>query len=680
MTGTDHSPARRSRLRGSFRALTGRLGEQWERDRRDTLFLMAGTLMSAAPHLPHLPWWTGLAFLGLFAWRLGLVFTGRMLPPDALRWGGALASIAAVYAHYDSLVGRDAGVTLLLLFLGLKLMEMRARRDLFVVLFLCFFLLLATFFHSQSAMVAAWTVLTTLVLVGAMVTMQFGKEEAPIPRRLRTAAVLLAQALPIAAALFVLFPRLQTPLWGLPEDSFSGRTGLSDSMAPGRIARLGNSDEVAFRVRFDGLPPAEAQMYWRGPVFGLFDGETWTAAPRLSAPVAPQVQYERRTRPIRYAVTVEASHRSSLFALDVPVRFDERVASESVVAPDLQFLARNPVGTRTRYEVESRLDYRVGLNETPESLSNWQALPPGYNPRARALAAEWAETIADPRQRVERLMRLFAEQPFRYTLTPPTLGRDGIDEFLFGTRAGFCEHYAGALVFMARAMGVPARVVTGYQGAEPNPVDDYWIVRQADAHAWAEVWLPQRGWVRYDPVTAVAPERIERGSRASRMLEGTGGLASASAFTRHLRLNLDAFTNSWNQWVLSYDASRQQRLVAGLGLSFDDWRNVAGLLATVLALLIGGAAMFTLHPTLQRDPVERLFRSYCDRLATVGLDRIPHETAARHLERIARGLDAEQLEQAGAIVSLYNNLRYANVTVDASDVQHLRSLVKHFRP
>lgn len=671
--------ALRRRWHGSLRALGGRLGEQWERDRRDTLFLMAGTLLAAMPHMPHLPWWTSLGFITLFLWRLGLVMSGRALPPHAVLWVGAIACVTAVYAHYDTLFGRDAGVALLMLFLGLKLMEMRARRDLFVVLFLCFFLLLTGFFHSQSMMIASWTAATMLTLIAAMVTMQFGQREAPIPQRMRMAMLLIVQALPIAAVLFVLFPRLQSPLWGVPEDSFSARTGLSDSMAPGRITRLANSDEVAFRVRFDGPAPAESQMYWRGPVFGRFDGETWTALGR-STTVPLQVRTDPRTKPVRYSVTIEANARASLFALDAPVRLGESIGNDAALAPDMQLVTRSPIGQRLRYEVESRLDYRLGLNETDESLESWRRLPADTNPRTRELAARWAAEITDPAQRVDRLLRMFHEQPFRYTMTPPALGRHGIDDFLFDTRSGFCEHYAGALVFMLRAMDVPARVVTGYQGAEPNPLDDYWIVRQADAHAWAEVWLADRGWVRVDPVTAVAPERIERGSRASRRLEAGGALSSATELTRHLRLNLDALTNAWNQWVLSYDSARQRRLVTGLGLSFDTWRDVAGLMSVALALLIGAAALFTLHPRMPRDPIERWYRIYCDRLATVGLDRIPHETAARHLERIARGLDDEQLQHARHIVSLYNNLRYARSAAGTGDVQHFRSLVKGFHP
>jgi transglutaminase-like putative cysteine protease len=669
------------RLHYSLRALGGRMGEQWERDRRDTLFLMGATLLAASPHFLYRPWWASAGFLVLFFWRLGLVLSGRWLPRDSVRWVAAIACTAAVYAHYDTLLGRDAGVTLLMLFLGLKLMEMRVRRDLFVVLFLCFFLLMTAFFHSQSMLVAALSLVAVLVLVATMVTMQFGPREAPLARRFRTAAILIVQAIPIAAALFVLFPRLHEPLWGLPEDAHAGSTGLSDSMTPGNIAKLSASDEVAFRVRFNGEVPAEARMYWRGPVLSDFDGQTWKPLAQPAAPLPPaQIRFREDASRTRYALTLEPNNQRWLFALEAPTRLEGLGDAYPSVAPDMQLFARDPIVRRIRYEVESRLDYALGLNETPDSLRNWLALPTGFNPKTLALARGWQAEGTDAAGLVARALALFREQPFRYTMTPPLTGRDGVDDFLFDTRAGFCEHYAGAFVVLMRALGVPSRIVTGYQGGEINPVDDYWIVRQADAHAWAEVWIAGRGWVRVDPVTAVAPERIERGSRALRGSARDEALAGLSGLARTWKLNLDALANSWNQWVLSYDGNRQQRLMAKLGLGFEDWRDMAGLLAATLTVLIGIAALITLHPRVPKDPIERWYREFCDRLAAVGMSRARHETAGRYVERISPGLDDTQVRQAREIVSLYNNLRYAARAFDARAVQNLRDRVQAFKP
>ena len=671
-----------SGLKLSLRALGGRLGEQWERDRRETLFLMGAILLAVLPQLPHLPWWTSAGFGILFLWRFGLVISGRWLPRDSVRWVASIACGAAVFAHYGTLLGREPGVALLVLFLGLKLMEMRARRDLFVVIFLCFFLLLTAFFHSQSMLTAALTGAAVLALLTAMLTMQFGTREQPVARRFRTAGTILLQAMPIAILFFVLFPRVQGPLWGLPDDAHTGGTGLSESMSPGQISSLSRSDALAFRVLFEGDAPAPARMYWRGPVFGEFDGRTWKPLARPLAPLPlPSVQGDPVST-LRYTVTQEASNRPWLFALEAPVRVEGLPSGEALLMPDMLLMARSPVTQRLRYRLESQTDYRFGLNETPESLASWLRLPEASNPRTVELAQRWLAEAPEGTGRaqalVQRALAMFGAAPFRYTLQPPLLERDPVDGFLFGTQAGFCEHYASAFVVLMRAMQVPARVVTGYQGGERNPVDGYWIVRQADAHAWAEVWLEGRGWVRVDPTAAIAPDRIEFGSRALRPAGELAGLDLP--LIDSLRFNFEALGNAWSQWVLSYDQARQRRLLASLGLGLD-WQSLVGLLAAGLAVLVGGVALLTLHPRAARDPVERAYAEFCQRLAAAGILREPHETSHRLLERAEEVLEPGEAERARSIVDLYNLLRYgAEAPARGERVRHLRTLVHAFKP
>ncbi len=669
------------RLRHSLRALGGRLGEQWERDRRDTLFLMGAILLAVVPHVAHLPWWTSTGFFVLFVWRFGLVMSGRWLPRDSVRWVAALACTAAVFANYGTLLGRDAGVALLVLFLGLKLMEMRARRDLFVVIFLCFFLLLTAFFYSQTMVTAVLTVVAVLGLMTTMLTMQFGQHELAISARFRAAGSLFLQALPIAALFFVLFPRVQGPLWGMPDDAYSSRTGLSESMSPGRIAELSLSDEVAFRVLFDGPSPEPARLYWRGPVFGSFDGAEWKPLSRPIAPLPlPSIQGEPEST-LRYTVTLEPNNRPWLFALEAPVRVDGLPARTALLMPDMLLLSRERVNARLRYRLESTTEYRFGMNETPLSLRNWLQLPGGFNPRTLELAASWRAQEQDPAGLVDRALRMFHDEPFHYTTKPPLLGRDTVDDFLFRTRAGFCEHYASAFVVLMRALEVPARVVTGYQGGEFNPVDDFWLIRQADAHAWAEVWLPGRGWVRVDPTAAVAPERIERGSRAIRRTERFAPLGLDMPMLEGLRFNLDALANAWNQWVLSYDGGRQKRLLSALGLALDGWQDLVGLLAAGLALMLGAVALLTLHPRRPKDPVERCYAEFCERMAEAGVVREPHETPRQVLARAARTLEATQMARARRFVALYNALRYGGGSSNRGEsVRHLRTLVQSFKP
>ena len=669
-------------LHYSLRALGGTLGAQWERERRETLFLMAPVALSVLPHAMHLPWWIGAGFFVLFLWRLALVLSGRWLPRASVRWVAAIACSAAVYAHYQTVFGREPGVALLVLFLGLKLMEMRARRDLFVVIYLCFFLLLAAFFHSQSMTTAAIVGLALYGLLAAMLTMQFRHHETPIGRRLRSVGMMVAQALPIAAAIFLLFPRFGGPLWGLPSDAHRARTGLSDAMTPGNIAQLSESDDIAFRVLFDGAIPPTAQLYWRGPVFGSFDGKAWRAGRDLPSR-APRVEFADDGATIRYTVTQEPTGRNWLFALDLPMRAQSD-SIEASLRPDLQLVARGAINQRVRLALVSNTDFRADPDANATSLQEWLALPAGYNPRAVGLASRWRSEAGDGPGADERLvgraLAMFRGEPFRYTLQPPLLGRDSVDDFLFGTRAGFCEHYASAFAVLMRAAGIPARIVTGYQGGERNPVDGYWQVRQADAHAWSEVWLAGRGWTRVDPTAAVAPQRIERGVRLTPTGSASDAAERARSMAQRLWFNLDAIGNAWNQWILSYDRSRQESLLSRFGISAGDWRQLAAVLAAVLAALIGVAALLTLRPHLPRDPVVQAYESFCGRLAAIGLARSRHETASRYLARISRTLDEHQLVEARRIVAAYERLRYADTAPDRAAVRHLRKSVQAFKP
>lgn len=691
---------RRTRLRLSLRALGGQLGAQWERERRDTLFLMAPVLIATLPHLRWLPWWVGAGFMVLFAWRLGLLFSGRWLPRASVRWAAALASTAAVWAHYGTLIGREPGVALLVLFLGLKLMEMHAHRDLFAVIFLSLFLLLATFLHSQSIGTAAIVLIGLAGLLSAMLTMQYRRQEAPIGRRLRLVGALMLQALPVAAVLFILFPRTAGPLWGLPGDASRTRIGLSESMSPGAISELGESREIAFQVEFDGPVPAPATLYWRGPAFGDFDGKTWRALPQTKDPL-PQMQLRVDDGKVfAYTVSQEPSDRPWLFVLEMPVRVTMPAPFSARLLPDLQLIADSPPDERIRFRAESSLEWRAGLNENPASLQNWLGLPAGFNPRTLALAARWRRSEdegvpADERalRLVERALAMFRNEPFRYTLRPPQSGHDSVDDFLFEQRAGFCEHFASAFVVLMRALDIPARVVTGYQGGERDPSNGRWLVRQADAHAWSEVWLPGHGWQRVDPTAAVAPERIEHGVRLEPGFSGADGFDAASPMLVRLRLRFDRIANRWSQWLLSYDSARQRQVFGRLGLPIGDWRALAAALALSLTVAIGAIAVLTLRPRSSRDPVQRSWSEFCKRLARADLERFPHETALAYLRRVEHSLDPDRIHEARHIVSLYNALRYGgraephagagpypDPAPDGHDVRHLRRCVKQFRP
>jgi transglutaminase-like putative cysteine protease len=515
--------------------------------------------------------------------------------------------------------------------------------------------------------------------------MQFGQHEVSLRRRLTTVGVMLLQALPLAAALFVLFPRINGPLWGLPGDAHSGSTGMSDTMSPGQISNLASNDDVAFRVQFEGRAPVQSQMYWRGPTLGHFDGKVWRAVQADIGPrPAAQATLPEGGEALYYRTTLEPNSRRWLFALDVPASVPSAPNLAVSVTPDFDMLAAEPLTTRTRLNASARLDALIGLNETPLSLQNWLQLPPGHHRRTLELASRWRNEEADNGVLVKRALAMFHDGDFRYTLNPPLLEDDPVDRFLFETRAGFCEHYSSAFVVLMRALDIPARVVTGYQGGEANPADDYWIVRQADAHAWAEVWLEGKGWVRIDPTSAVAPERIEKGSAALNRQRGLAseGLPSLAdlALYRHLRFSIDAVSHGWNQWVLSYDKGRQKSLLGSIGLDSTQPQEIAAALGVVLALVIAGVALTTLRPSVKRDAVESAYDTFCARVAAIGAPRLQAETASRYLERIDPLLEPDDADLAREIVLTYSQLRYDPGTSSPERVRDLQRLVKAFKP
>ncbi len=666
-------------LAATLRALAGTVGAHWSRERRDTLFLMFATALTVLPHTGHLPLWASIGFFLPFAWRFALVLSGRQLPGPLLLAVAGIACLAGVLAQYHTLIGREPAVTVLVLMLGLKLLEMRARRDLFVVTYLCFFVLLTLFFYSQTPLSAAAALLAVTALVATMLTMQYGEREAPFARRLRGALLMLLQALPLAALLFVLFPRLQTPLWGSPEDAPGARTGLSDTMRPGAVANLAESAEVALRVSFEGKTPERRLLYWRGPVFSDFDGATWSEHRRGQQPAtAPLVEVASDASPLAYTVTLEPTNHQWLLALDVPTALAPVDGLLPDVSPELTVYAAQPVVRRTSYRFQSHTSYLLGRDESATALAAALQLPAGYNPGSRELAARWRAETPEPRRIIARALELFGQEPFSYTLRPPLLGRDGVDDFLFTTRAGFCEHFAAAFVVLMRAAGIPARVVTGYQGGELDPITQEWLVRQSDAHAWSEVWLADEGWIRIDPTGAVAPSRIELGERA-RPVDSVFGFGSGDSLLGTLTLSLDALGRVWSDWVLSYETSHQKRLLARLGLSFDSWEGLVGLLGGTMLLLISAVALFTLHPRPPRDPVQAAYLAFCARLAARGIRREPHESAAQLLGRAEGKLEPERFVQARRIVSLYNALRYAHPGEPTPGVRRLRRLVSSFR-
>lgn len=646
-----------------MRALSRLRAGALPRDKADTLLLLGAALLVLAPHMGHLPLWTSAVVLGTLGWRAAITWRGKRMPPLWLLLPVSLVAMAGVYASYRTLLGRDAGVAMLALLLAFKLLEMHARRDLFVVIFLSFFLLLTTFFYTQAIWMAVLMVATVVVLLATLMTFQYTGAVPPLARRLRETGRIFLIATPLALFLFIAFPRFQGPLWGLPGDARSGKSGMSDTMSPGSVASLALSEEVAFRVRFFGAPPPQAKLYWRGIVLSDFNGKTWS---RNSRPLYALGENLRdltirvEGEALRHDITLEPTGKRWLFSLELTAP-DVAVPGGVIASDELELTSRLPVHERLRYSARAWSSHQWQAELPPERLARWLRLPPGYNPRTLQLAQSLRRP-GDPAASAQAVLNLFRREQFRYTLEPPPLGRDTVDDFLFTTRAGFCEHYAAAFTVLMRAMDIPARVVNGYQGGELNPVDGYLTVRQSDAHAWAEIWLPERGWVRVDPTAAVAPERIEHNLARSLPqtapfgLDGLIGLRNnPDSWLSQLRFNINALNNAWNQWVLDYNPDRQRSFLEELSFGFLNWRGAAGL-AAVAALVV---LLRRRRLQAAQDPVEAAYAAFCRLMAKRGRERLPAEGPHSYGLRL-QDLEIPEAKKAAlrSFLELYGKLKY----------------------
>jgi transglutaminase-like putative cysteine protease len=644
------------------------------------VWVSAGLALSIVPHISHIrPW---ILLLAAAAAGLRIATEGKQWPllQKWLRSLLAFVALLAVLLEYRTLNGIDAGTALLVLMAGMKLLETRTVRDLTVIVFLSYVALFAAFLYDQSMLAlpymlaTAWLLTVTLMRIHQTTTAMSVREAAWITGKM------FLQSLPLAVLLFVLFPRLPGQFWAVAPARGGATTGLSDEMTPGDVSDLSLSGQLAFRARFDGALPPARERYWRGPVLHMFDGRTWRQ-PRT--PFMPQ-QVASTGATYSYEVMLQPHQRRWIFALDVATKWPARTVRTS----DLQLLSPRdqPISTLTSFRLQSATSYSV-LGPLPQFMRQvdlW--LPQGRNARSMALARQMRASAGSDEAFIAAVLAKFRNEEYFYTLEPPRLQLDSVDDFLFHTRRGFCEHFASAFTMLARAAGIPARVVTGYQGGEYNPMSGYLLIRQSDAHAWSEVWLEGRGWVRVDPTAAVAPERIERGIDAALAESGEslpGTYLRNSALINRLQLAWDAANTFWNNQVVAFGEPQQRSLLERFNLDGDYQElGIALALALVVFFSVMSAYLAWRFRPRARDPLAQIYDQLCRKLARRGLPRAAYEGPSDYVTRVLQA----RPDLAPALVearNLYVALRYGprswGLLLGRSELSRLKFLVNQLK-
>lgn len=619
------------------------------REIRDTLFLLALIGWIVLMQAPHIPLLVTAMCVVLLLWRGQLTIKQKHLPSRWVRAGLVLCALAVTISQFRTILGRDAGSVFILLMLVLKTLELKARRDIFVIFFLGFFTLLSHFFYSQNLLTAIGILIGVLGLLTGLVNAHTPAGYPPLRQSFWLALRMALLGAPIMVALFMFFPRF-APLWGLPAQD-SAKTGLSNDMQVGSIAELALDESTAFRVRFEGTPPPQSAMYFRGPVLAQLNGTQWKAAEPLSELDTRMARgtNEKPTNPmtatagdvaIEYEILLQPHQMRWLLTLEHAIQAPQLPAGwRTGQLSTLEWVSHRPIVDVLRYQASSYL----GAQNTRKTLDaktrrRYTQLPEGTDPRTKTLAQEMLSAHAqlNAQQRPARLVQAALTRlntgGYVYTLTPGVVQNHAADVFWFDSKQGFCEHISNAFVVLMRHMRIPARIVTGYQGGELNPLDSMWTVRQSDAHAWAEVWLPNQGWVRVDPTSAVSVERIQNAQR----LQNTGAVGTAiegispevaNMLQRsmiQLRNIWDVANTRWNSWVLNYTQDRQFNLLRNLGFSNISWMTLVQILFGILGVMLALIGVWLWYTRRTVDAWLRLFNQACKKLEKMGANLPTH--------------------------------------------------------
>ena len=638
------------------------------------IFLLLSIGLITLPHFFHLPPALSLFFSIMLIWRVICVRKKNWLPGKIVVFLLLISGCLLLLSQYRGILGRDAGTGLFIIALGLKLLEIKKPRDIYLITFLAFIVAALEFLFVQNILMAGYILLVSCLLLGTLVSIN--SQESSTQISLKAAVLIVIQAIPIMIVIFIFFPRITAPRWML-FDSHSATTGLSDTLEPGSISKLGLSSELVFRVKFEGDIPPPNQRYWRGPVYSKTDGKRWTQTGNMHfGRFMDKPNYIGA--PYKYTLMLEPQDKDWVYALDMPATFSSTLTRN----PNYQLITSKNPDERAEYEITSHPEYNTGYITRAEYKDNLQ-LPDNPSPRIQKLVAQLQGFDGEPDTFISNLMRYFRTQNFYYTLFPPLMEENPVETFLFDARYGFCSHYATAFVYLMRVADIPARVVGGYQGGEYNKVGQFLEIRQANAHAWTEVWLQNRGWVRIDPTTAVAPQRIEQDVNidmqiASGEVNFTPITIDSSSINwfKQARNLWNSADYSWQRWVINYNRANQEKFLSSFGI--EGIKSMIYWLTAIIALLTAILALMLLrnkqNPT---DKARLIYTKFCKKLAKEGIDRAVGE-GARDFATRAKNANPQKADAIEKITALYIKTRYGkNPTGD--DLKNLAELTSAFK-
>ncbi len=642
--------------------------------------LILAQFLVILPLLKQVPMWISVAALLAILWRMGGYYLRWPLPNKWFRLLLGMAGAAGIILEHKALFTKEAGLSLFVLMTSFRLLELFKYRDGMNSIFLNFFLLSVSFIYSQTLLTAAYSLVVLVWLVMCLHALQtlngFQQLKSGFSRTFKTLFI----ALPLTVVMFVFFPRLSHPLWQMPGHSSSG-SGVSDSMTPGDISSLTLDNALAFRVRFEGgMPPLE-KLYWRGLVLSHFDGLTWS---RLDAQFRGDL--ETLGSPVFYTVLLEPHHHSWLFYLDLPVKGEHTPHIQEQANEQYTNELSSNLDERLMYQGKSYLNYRADINLDQRLRKRYLQLPATGNERTRKWARNLRNSVDTDEQMINRVLQYIHQQHFYYTLTPPVLDEEGIDDFWFNTRRGFCEHYASNLTFIARAAGIPARIVIGYQGGEVNPFSDDFLVRQSDAHAWTEIWLPGQGWKRVDPTAAIDPSRVERdaadGYRQRKLMFDGTALADwldDNGWLSQVGLLWDAVNSSWQKWVIGFNQQKQQQLLNWAGIEDHSWKTLFRIMLAFIGIILLVWLVFTIRIPGSKDKVVILYKKLCHRLEKAGIVRASNEGALDFLNRIKK-TNTTWAQSARPVIEVYLHYRFAAIEPDTDVLRRLQKNLQQIKP